>query len=93
LQKHKARVVEREYGKTPLNEAELRELIGDDPIAPFLNTRTALYRERNMKMRPPTRDEAIQLMLRDQNLLKRPVLIKGRKKVVGWDEKAARELI
>jgi hypothetical protein len=42
---------EREYGKNPFTEKELRELIGDSPIEPFLNTRTPLYREKNMKQK------------------------------------------
>ena len=47
---------EREYGKNPFAEKELREIIGDGPIENFLNTRTPLYRERNMKQKPPTKD-------------------------------------
>jgi Spx/MgsR family transcriptional regulator len=77
---------EREYGKKPFTETELRELIGDEPIGKFLNTRTPLYRERNMKQKPPSKDEAIKLMLKHANLLKRPVIIKGKKKVIGFNE-------
>ena len=79
---------EREYGKTPLNENELKEIIGDGPIGNFLNTRTSLYRERKMKDKPPGKAEAIRLMLTDQNLLKRPVTIKGETKILGFDESA-----
>ena len=77
---------EREYGRHPFNEKELREIIGDEPIERFLNTRTPLYRERNMKQNPPSKDEAIKLMLKDANLLKRPVIIKGKKKLTGFNE-------
>ena len=84
---------EREYGKNPFTEKELREIIGDDPIVPFLNTRTPLYRERNMKQKPPSKDEAIKLMLKDPNLLKRPVIIKGRKKLTGFDETEIKNLL
>jgi arsenate reductase-like glutaredoxin family protein len=93
LQAKRANLTERDYGKTPLTEKELKEIIGDSPITDFLNTRTPLYRERKMKEKPPTKEEAIKLMVRDQNLLKRPVLIKGRKKVVGFDEKAVKDLL
>jgi arsenate reductase len=84
---------EREYGKNPFTEKELREIIGNDPIEPFLNTRTPLYREKSMKQKPPSKDEAIELMLKDPNLLKRPVLIKGSKKITGFSEAEVRELI
>ena len=84
---------EREYGKHPLTEKELREIIGGDSIEPFLNTRTPLYRERNMKQKPPSKDEAIKLMLKDPNLLKRPVIIKGKTKITGLNEIELIELL
>jgi Spx/MgsR family transcriptional regulator len=93
LQSKKVEFEEREYGKIPFTEKELRELIGDDPIEPFLNTRTPLYRERNMKQKPPSKDEAIKLMLKDPNLLKRPVIIKGRKKLTGFNEAEVKALL
>jgi arsenate reductase-like glutaredoxin family protein len=84
---------EREYGKNPLTEAELREIIGEEPIENFLNTRTPLYREKNMKQKPPSRDEAIRLMLKDANLLKRPVVIKGKKRLAGFNEAQLKALL
>jgi arsenate reductase len=84
---------EREYGKNPFTEKELREIIGDDPIEPFLSTRTPLYKEKNMKQKPPSKDEAIKLMLKDANLLKRPVFIKGEKKLTGFNEAEVNNLL
>jgi arsenate reductase (glutaredoxin) len=93
LQAKKAKFEEREYGKRPLSEQELREIIGDGPIETFLNTRTPLYRERSMKQKPPSKDEAIKLMLKDPNLLKRPVIIKGKKKLAGFNETEVKQLL
>ena len=93
MQAKKVAFDEREYGKNPFTEKELREIIGGDPIEPFLNTRTPLYRERNMKLKPPSKDEAIKLMLKDPNLLKRPVIIKGKKKLTGFNEIELKELL
>jgi Spx/MgsR family transcriptional regulator len=93
LQATKAKFEEREYGKSPLSEKELREIIGDEPIEKFLNTRTPLYRERNMKQKPPSKEEAIKLMLEDPNLLKRPVIIKGKKKLAGFNEAEVKQLL
>ena len=84
---------EREYGKHPFTEKELREIIGDDPIEPFLSTRTPLYKEKNMKQKPPSKDQAIKLMLKDANLLKRPVFIKGKNKLTGFNEAEVKELL
>ena len=93
MQSKKAVFDEREYGKQPLSENELRGIIGDDPVEPFLNTRTPLYREKNMKQKPPSKEEAIKLMLRDPNLLKRPVIIKGKKKLTGFNEAEVKQLL
>ena len=93
MQATKAKFEEREYGKSPLSEKELREIIGDEPIEKFLNTRTPLYRERNMKQKPPSKEEAIKLMLEDPNLLKRPVIIKGKKKLAGFNEAEVKQLL
>lgn len=93
MQTKKVDFEEREYGKNPLTEKELRDLIGDDPIEPFLNTRTPLYRDKNMKQKPPSKDEAIKLMLKDPNLLKRPVIIKGKKTLTGFNEADVEQLL
>jgi Spx/MgsR family transcriptional regulator len=93
LQANKIAFEEREYGKTPFTEKELREIIGDGAIEKFLNTRTPLYRERKMRQRPPSKEEAIKLMLTDPNLLKRPVIIKGNKKLTGFTEAEVKALL
>ena len=92
MQANKVEFDEREYGKHPFSEKELREIIGDSPIENFLNTRTPLYREKNMKQKPPSKDEAVNLMLKDANLLKRPVFIKGKKKLTGFNQAEVKEL-
>jgi arsenate reductase len=93
LQSKKVDFEEREYGKHPLSEAELRDFIGDGPIENFLNTRTPLYREKNMKQKPPSKEEAIKLMLKDPNLLRRPVIVKGKKKLTGFNEAEVKALL
>jgi len=93
LQAKRINFEEREYGKTPLTEKELKEIIGEEPIEKFLYTRTPLYREKNMKQKPPSKEEGIKLMLKDPNLLKRPVIIKGKKKLTGFNEAEVKELL
>ena len=93
MQNRKVALEEREYGKNPLSEAELRQIIGQGPIENFLNTRTPLYRERNMKQKPPTIEEAIKFMVKDPNLLKRPVIVKGNKKLTGFNEAELKQLL
>ena len=59
----------------------------------FLNTRNELYRERKMKDSPPSRAEAIALMAKHPNLIKRPILVKGKQILLGFDPAAMREAL
>jgi Spx/MgsR family transcriptional regulator len=82
----------RDLGKDRLTATELEELIGDRDHKPFLNTRNELYRTRKMGKNPPSRAEAIRLMAREPNLIRRPVVTSGRKMVLGYDEAALKSL-
>ena len=93
MQAKKAALEEREYGKHPFTDKELRELLEGAPVENFLNPRNALYRERNMKQKPPAREEAIKLILKEPNLLKRPVIVKGQKKLLGFNEAELAKLL
>jgi Spx/MgsR family transcriptional regulator len=68
-----------------LSEAELDALIGTRDYIKFLNFRNELYRERKMKTNPPSRSEAIRLMSKHPNLIRRPILVSGSKVALGFD--------
>ena len=76
-----------------LTIAELDQLIGKRDYRLFLNTRNELYRERGMSDNPPPRAEALRLMSENPNLIKRPILVKGREIVLGFDEQALSGLL
>ena len=69
-----------------LSVTELDRLIGARDYRQFLNSRNELYRERGMKDNPPSRAEALRLMSENPNLIKRPIVVKGREIVLGFDE-------
>ena len=71
-----------------LSVEQLDQLIGKRDYREFLNFRNEMYRERGMKENPPPRDEALRLMSENPNLLRRPLLVKGGKIVLGYDEDA-----
>ena len=76
-----------------LSVEELDRLIGKRDYREFLNSRNELYRERGMKENPPPRDQALRLMSENPNLIKRPILVKGREIVLGFDEEALSGLV
>jgi arsenate reductase-like glutaredoxin family protein len=82
----------RDLDKQPLSESELDKLIGTRDYKLFLNTRNELYRERGMAEKPPTRPEAIKLISKTPNLIRRPLLLSGSQIIIGFDEAAYRIL-
>ena len=78
-------IEERDLGKQPLSEAELDELIGKRNYLEFLNPRNDMYREMKMKEKAPSREQALKLMARNPNLIRRPILRKGSKWMLGFD--------
>ena len=83
----------RDLDKERLTEAELAELIGERDYKEFLNTRNELYRSRKMKEHPPSRGDAIRLMAKEPNLIRRPVVIRGSQMVLGFDDERYRKLL
>jgi arsenate reductase (glutaredoxin) len=93
LLEHGADLERRDLEKQPLNEAALERLIGSRDYKQFLNPRSEFYRTRNMGAKPPSRSEAIELMAKTPNLIKRPVVIRGEQIVLGFDEMAYRKVL
>jgi arsenate reductase-like glutaredoxin family protein len=90
---HGAELESRDLDKERLSETELDEMIGARDYKLFLNSRNELYRERNMKENPPARAEAIKLMAKTPNLIRRPVVIRGDQIVLGYDEEGFKKLL
>ena len=78
-----------EFAEIDLNKgltvAAIEELIGGRDYREFLNPRNEIYRERKMKEAPPSRAEAVELMSRNPNLIRRPILVDGGRIVLGSD--------
>jgi arsenate reductase len=83
----------RDLDKERLSGAELEKLIGDRDYKQFLNPRNELYRARRMKNNPPPRAEAVKLMAKEPNLIRRPIVIRGNQIVLGYDEDAFQKLL
>jgi arsenate reductase-like glutaredoxin family protein len=86
-----------EFEEVDLNKGlpvdELDKLIGKRDYKLFLNSRNELYREMGMKENPPSREAALELMSKHPNLIKRPILVKGAKIALGFDEEALADMV
>ncbi len=76
----------RDLVKHRLTAAEIEKLIGRRDHRKFLNSRNPLYRRKKMKENPPSRAQAIRMMAKDPNLIRRPVIVAGGRVVIGFDE-------
>ena len=90
---NKAELDERDLGKEPLTETELDALIGDRPYLDFLNPKNELYRTWKMKEKPPSREEAMKLMAKNPNLIRRPIVRRGKELILGFDAQSLGTLV
>lgn len=84
---------ERDLGKDPLSETELRALFAGRDPRDYLNPRNELYRKMKMKESPPSPAEAIRLMSKEPNLIRRPLVVRGGRMTAGFDAAALDDLI
>jgi arsenate reductase len=82
----------RDLDRERLTVDELDRLIGNRDYRDFLNTRNEIYRKKKMKENPPSRDEAIRMMAKEPNLIRRPMILCGGRIVLGYDEEAIEKL-
>jgi arsenate reductase-like glutaredoxin family protein len=82
---------ERDYAKQPLSEAELKDLFkGVDP-RDFINPKSPAFKAMNLKGKTITPDQALKLMKQQPNLIKRPLVIAGRRLIAGFDRDQLRK--
>jgi arsenate reductase len=82
----------RDYFKKPLEAEELKRLLPLDP-SPMLGTRSPKFKELGLKDQKLSRAEAIALILQDNNLLKRPLLVHAKGVIIGFDPGAYGTLV
>ena len=84
-----------EYLKTPPTAEELDAILKKLKIEPqeLMRKGEAIYKELNLAERDLTRDEAIAVMLEHPKLIERPIVVQGRKAVLGRPPENVKELL
>lgn len=62
---------------SPPSRDLLEKFIDANDVKPHLNSRSAIYRELKLGQNLPDKFKAIELMLQDPNLIKRPFIVMG----------------
>jgi Spx/MgsR family transcriptional regulator len=86
LQKRGYKLNYRDIIKDPLNVSELEKLIGTQDHEEFLRPRSSLFQKLKMGSKPPSRQQAIKLMAKNPELIRRPLVVAGGRVVIGYDE-------
>jgi arsenate reductase-like glutaredoxin family protein len=76
---------ERDYAKAPLNAAELKDLFAGRDPRDFLNQRSPAFKAMGLAGKALTPDQALALMAKEPNLIKRPIVVAGKEMVAGFD--------
>lgn len=84
---------ERDYAKQPLNTAELKVLFAGRDPRDFLNPKSPAFKAMGLKGRKLTAAEALALMAKEPNLIKRPLVIAGSDIIAGFDRERLRTLL
>lgn len=71
--------------KEPPSRELLSRLIDEYGLDAVLSTRSPAYKARNLGDRKLSKAEAIALMLEDPNLIRRPLVLRGKKAVFGYN--------
>lgn len=83
-------LAERDYAKTALSIDELRALFaGHDPRL-YLNPKSPAYKAGGLAKRALTPEQALELMARDPQLIKRPLTRVGKQLIAGFDREGLR---
>ena len=78
-------VEERDINQEPPTRAFLETHIEAGRFLDFVSTRSPVFKQRPL---PRSKKEAIDLMMAQPNLIRRPILIRGSKVIFGFDKKA-----
>ena len=82
---HHVDVEQIDINKTPPSREFLEEHIDEADYLDFVSTRSPVFKGRPL---PKSKKEAIDLMMENPNLIRRPILIKGSRVIFGFDKDA-----
>jgi len=74
-----------DINKEPPSREFLDKHIEADHFLDYVSTRSPVWKERPL---PKSKKEAIDLMVENPNLIRRPIVIKGSKAIFGFDRDA-----
>jgi arsenate reductase-like glutaredoxin family protein len=82
-----------DYAKKPLDEATVRSIVkAAGSVADVVNSRHAIAKEKGWVASPPDTDTFVKAVVKEPNLLRRPIYVAGKKLIIGFDKPAYAKL-
>jgi arsenate reductase (glutaredoxin) len=82
-------VVEVDINREPPSRAFLEQHIEEGRFFDYISRHSPVFKQRPL---PQSKKEAIDLMMENANLIKRPVLVKGTRAIFGFDRKKYQDI-
>ncbi len=80
-----AELDERDYARVALSADELKELFAGRDPRDFLNPRSPAFKTMGLAGKSLTAGQALALMVKEPNLIKRPIVVAGKEMIAGFD--------
>jgi arsenate reductase len=72
-----------DINKEPPSREFLEKHVDPERFLDFVSTRSPVFKERSL---PKSKKEAIDLMMENSNLIRRPIVVKGSRVLFGFDK-------
>jgi regulatory protein spx len=79
--------------KDPLSKGQLSGIIRHLDLKHFLNTESKIFKKNRLDKEIPARDEVLELLAEDNDLLRKPIIIAGRLMTVGCNRQKIIEML
>ncbi len=79
--------------KDPLNKVQISELLRHFNIDHFIDITSKAYKKHNLDQGLPGRDELLQMMAEDNDLIRKPIIVAGRLMTVGCNIDKIKEML
>jgi regulatory protein spx len=93
LEEHEVSLHVHNIAQTPLDYPQISDLVRHYDLHHFLNSNSKSYKKNGLDKILPSRQEVIDLIARDNDLLNRPIIISGRLMAVGYNREMIREIL
>lgn len=88
-----AELTKHDLAKDPPTRTQLETWIDGSRLHDFINKRSPAYKNLGLGDRELTKNEAIDLMMEEPNLIRRPIVVRGKHVHFGRDETAFEALL